>query len=442
MWLLKESGSGEGKLNRRSKMFQLKQHDTTVKQELAAGLTGFFTIVYIIAVNSLILSEAGIPLEGAMLGTILTSFVGCLLMGIWANAPILVVPGMGINAMFTYTLVQSMGLSWQEALGVTVISGLIFALISFTSLTTIISNGIPGILKEAINIGIGLFLMLIGLEKGHLVERGDLSIISLGNLSDPNVIATILTLIIALILFIRNVKGNFLWTILIGTGIAFLFGILPSGTNDSLSLEGYSEVFGSFSLEHWASFPFLIAVFSVTMVVVFENIGLISGHMKLAKHPEKFKKAFQANGISVMLSGIFGSSPTVATAESTAAIAAGGRTGLTTITTGFLFLGVTFFIPYMNMIPSNAIAPVLIIIGGLMVQNIRNLDLHDLTESFPAIFIMIMIPFTYSIADGIAIGFIFYAILKLTTGKAKRVSVTLYIIAGLFLLNFIFQFVS
>ncbi|WP_404996606.1 NCS2 family permease [Caldifermentibacillus hisashii] len=423
-------------------MFQLKQHDTTVKQELAAGLTGFFTIVYIIAVNSLILSEAGIPLEGAMLGTILTSFVGCLLMGIWANAPILVVPGMGINAMFTYTLVQSMGLSWQEALGVTVISGLIFALISFTSLTTIISNGIPGILKEAINIGIGLFLMLIGLEKGHLVERGDLSIISLGNLSDPNVIATILTLIIALILFIRNVKGNFLWTILIGTGIAFLFGILPSGTNDSLSLEGYSEVFGSFSLEHWSSFPFLIAVFSVTMVVVFENIGLISGHMKLAKHPEKFKKAFQANGISVMLSGIFGSSPTVATAESTAAIAAGGRTGLTAITTGFLFLGVIFFIPYMNMIPSNAIAPVLIIIGGLMVQNIRNLDLYDLTESFPAIFIMIMIPFTYSIADGIAIGFIFYAILKLTTGKAKRVSVTLYIIAGLFLLNFIFQFVS
>lgn len=323
-------------------MFQLKQHDTTVKQELAAGLTGFFTIVYIIAVNSLILSEAGIPLEGAMLGTILTSFVGCLLMGIWANAPILVVPGMGINAMFTYTLVQSMGLSWQEALGVTVISGLIFALISFTSLTTIISNGIPGILKEAINIGIGLFLMLIGLEKGHLVERGDLSIISLGNLSDPNVIATILTLIIALILFIRNVKGNFLWTILIGTGIAFLFGILPSGTNDSLSLEGYSEVFGSFSLEHWASFPFLIAVFSVTMVVIFENIGLISGHMKLANHPEKFKKAFQANGISVMLSGIFGSSPTVSTAESTAAIAAGGRTGLTAITTGFLFLGVTF----------------------------------------------------------------------------------------------------
>lgn len=423
-------------------MFQLKQHDTTVKQEILAGFTGFFTIVYIIAVNSLILSEAGIPLGGAMLGTILTSFTGCLIMGIWANAPILVVPGMGINAMFTYTLVQSMGLTWQEALGVITISGLIFTFISFSSLTTIISNGIPKTLKEAINIGIGLFLMLIGLEKGHIVERGDQSIISLGDLSDPNVIATILTLIIALILFIRNIKGNFLWTILIGTGIAYLFGILPSGTNVSLSLAGYHKVFGAVSLEHWASFPFLIAVFSVTMVVVFENIGLITGHMSLAKQPEKFKKAFQANGISVFLSGIFGSSPTVSTAESTAAIAAGGRTGLTAITTGFLFLIVIFFIPYMNMIPSSAIAPVLIIIGGLMVQNIRNLDLHDLTEAFPAMFIMIMIPFTYSIADGIAIGFIFYTILKLSTGKARNVSWTLYIIASLFLLNFIFQFVS
>ncbi|GAB3796141.1 NCS2 family permease [Virgibacillus kimchii] len=423
-------------------LFQLQQHDTTVKQEVSAGITGFFTIVYIIAVNSLILSEAGIPLEGAILATIITSFAGCLLMGFWANAPILVVPGMGINAMFTYTLVQSMGLSWQEALGVTVISGLIFTIIAFTRLTSIISNAIPDSLKEAITIGIGLFLMLIGLENGHLVERGDQSIIALGDLSNPHVLATILTLAIALILFIRNVKGHFLWTILIGTGIAFMFNILPARANDTFSLQGYSEVFGAFSIENGASLPFIIAVFSITMVIVFENIGLISGQLDMTNRPEKFKKAYQANGISSMLSGVIGSSPTVSTAETAAAIAAGGRTGLTAITAGTLFLGTVFLIPYINIIPANAIAPILIIIGALMVQNIRNLNFQDLTESFPAIFIIIMIPFTYSIADGIAMGFILYALLKLTTGKERTVSLTLYIIAGLFLLTFILQFAS
>lgn len=423
-------------------LFQLKQHGTSVKKEVLAGFVGFFTIVYIIAVNSMILSEAGIPLEGAVMATILTSFAGCILMGMWANAPILLVPGMGINALFTYTLVQSMGLSWQEALGVVVVSGLIFTLLSFSSLTQIISNAIPQTLKEAINVGLGLFLMLIGLEKGHLVERGERSIIALGDLSSPYVLATIITFVIAITLFVRKVKGDFLWSILIGTGIAYLFGIIPATQNETFTLTSYSEVFGAFSLDAILSFPFLVAVFSVTMVVVFENIGLVSGHVQMAERPEKFKKAFQANGISAMLSGIFGSSPTVSTVETSAAIAAGGRTGLTAVITGVLFLASSLFIPYVKMIPDNAIAPVLIIIGGLMVQNIRNLDFSDLTEAFPAIFIIAMIPFTYSIADGIAIGFIMYPVLKMTMGKAREVSSPLYIIAGLFLINFIFQFIS
>ncbi|MDX8045546.1 NCS2 family permease [Gracilibacillus sp. S3-1-1] len=424
----------------RKDIFQLKEHGTSVKQELSAGLIGFFTIAYIIAVNSLILSEAGVPLEGAVLATILTSFVGCLIMGFWANAPILVVPGMGINAMFAYTLVQSMELTWQQALGVTAVSGLIFTVVAFSSLTTVIKNAIPESLKLAINIGIGLFLMLIGLENGHLVERGDQSIIALGDFSDPAVLATIITFIIALILFVRNVKGNFLWTILIGTLVAYLLGVLPAKTNDSFSLAAYGDVFGAFSFENIASFPYLVAVFSITMVVLFENVGLTYGHVAATNRPEKFKKAFQANGISVMFSGIFGSSPTVSTAETTAAITAGGRTGLTTITTGILFLVVTFFIPYIQLIPPNAIAPVLMIIGGLMIQDIKKLDLHDLTESFPAIFIIVMIPFTFSIADGIAIGFILYVILKWSTGNARKVSFALYVIATLFLLHFIIHF--
>ena len=429
------------KKQKKGDFFGLQEHGSSFQREVMAGLVGFFTILYIIAVNSFILSEAGIPIEGAILATILTSFVGCLIMGFWANAPILLVPGMGINALFTYTLVESMGLTWQEALGVVFVSGIVFVIIAFTPLTKILNDAIPQLLKEAITVGLGLFLMLIGLEKGQLVMRGESSIIALGDFSETGVLVTVLTFLVAIVLFLRNVKGNFLWTILFGTVLSAVFGILPK-TGESTDLSSYSSVFGAMSFERWITLPFLVGVFSLTMVIVFENIGTIHSQVRMAEHPEKFNRAFQANGLATMFSGLFGSSPTVATVESTAAIAAGGRTGLTAITTGVLFLSSILFIPYIKLIPDQAIAPILIIIGGIMVQNIRNMDLSDLTEAFPAIIIIAMIPFTYSIADGIALGFILYPLLKLAKGRAKEVSSPLYIISGLFLINFVFHFIQ
>ncbi|PWW30149.1 AGZA family xanthine/uracil permease-like MFS transporter [Cytobacillus oceanisediminis] len=425
-------------------LFQLDSNGTTVKREVMAGAIGFFTIVYIIAVNSLILSEAGIPLEAAILATILTSVVGCLIMGFWANVPILLVPGMGINALFSYTMVQSMGLSWQEALAVVFISGLIFVFVAFSRFAKTLSESIPQSLKEAITVGLGLFLMLIGLEKGGIVEKGTNSIIALGELGDPQVLATILTFLLAIILFMRNVPGNFLITVVAGTLIAWAFGLIEvqSSEGKSFSVSDYMEVFGAMSFESVLSITFWVAVFSLTMVLVFENIGLVHGHVGFIKRPEQFTRAFQANSVSALLSGIFGTSPTVSTVESAASMAAGGRTGLTTVTTGLLFLVSGFFIPVIKLIPNSAIAPILIIIGGLMLQNIRHLDLKDLSESFPAFFIIAMIPFTYSIADGIAIGFILYPILKVSIGRAKEVSVALYVIAALFLFNFVFHVIS
>lgn len=424
-----------------NRFFQLEKNETTFKREILAGVVSFFTIVYIIAVNSLILSEAGIPLEGAILATIITSFVGCLLMGFWANAPILLVPGMGVNALFSYTIVQSMGMSWQEALAVVFVSGLIFMLVAFSRFSKTLSESIPQSLKEAITIGLGLFLMLIGLEKGGIVEKGTNSIIALGELGDPQVLATVLTFLIAIILFMRNVPGNFLITVVVGTGLAWAFGLInfQQSEADAFSLSDYMGVFGAFSFDNILSLGFWIAVFSLTMVLVFENIGLVHGHVSFIKRTDKFSRAFQANSVSALLSGLFGSSPTVSTVESAAGMAAGGRTGLTTVTTGVLFLLSAFFIPVIKLIPNSAIAPILMIIGGLMLQNIRNLNLSDLSESFPAIFIIAMIPFTYSIADGIAVGFILYPILKIAIGKAKEVSVTLYVIASLFLFNFVFH---
>lgn len=427
------------------RIFGLKQHETTVKREVTAGLIGFFTIVYIVAVNSLILSEAGMPVEAAIVATIGASVFGCLLMGFWGNAPILLVPGMGINALFSYTMVQSMGLLWQEALAVVFVSGLIFVVVAFTRLAKILSAAVPHSLKEAISVGLGLFLMLIGLEKGGLVERGTSSILALGSLGEATVLATVMTFVIAIILFIRNVPGNFLITIVVGTGVAFLFGLVDtSGLNSGAGMKPDETfaVFNALSFSSLWTMGFWVAVFSLTMVLVFENIGLVHGQVSFIGHPEKFKRAFQATSISSMTSGVFGTSPTVATVESAAGMAAGGRTGLTAVTTGLLFLGAAFFIPAIKIIPDSAIAPILIIIGGLMVQNIKNLDMKDMSESFPALLIIALIPFTYSIADGIAVGFILYPILKIAIGKWREVTPVLYVISALFFVNFVFHAVG
>ncbi|MDQ0427917.1 AGZA family xanthine/uracil permease-like MFS transporter [Planomicrobium stackebrandtii] len=424
--------------------FGLQENGTTVKREITAGLVGFFTVVYIIAVNSLILSEAGMPLEAAIVATIAASVFGCLIMGFWGNAPILLVPGMGINALFSYTMVQSMGLSWQEALAVVFVSGVIFVAVAFTRFAKILSAAVPHSLKEAITVGLGLFLMLIGLEKGGIVERGTSSILALGSLAEAQVLATVLTFLIAIVLFIRNVPGNFLITIVVGTVIASFFGLIDFGSMNESSINATEAfaVFGALSFGNILSMTFWVAVFSLTMVLVFENIGLVHGQVAFIERPEKFGRAFQATSVSAMTSGVFGTSPTVATVESAAGMTAGGRTGLTTITAGLLFLVASFFIPVIKLIPDSAIAPILIIIGGLMLQNIKNLDMKDMTESFPALLIVALIPFTYSIADGIAIGFILYPILKIATGRSREVSPILYVIAGLFLANFVFHYLG
>ncbi len=418
------------------KRFDLKGHNTTVKQEITAGFTSFLTIVYIMVVNAAILSDAGIPLEAGIVATVITSVVGCIMMAVWANAPIVLVPGMGVNSFFTYTIVQSMGLSWQEALAAVFVSGLIFMLTAFTRLASILTQTIPKTLKEAITVGIGVFLAFIGLQKGGIVVGNSSTFVALGKLSDSHVLATILTLVLALFLFVRDVKGSFLITIFAGTVIAWLFGLVDVQTleNTGFSVTDYGVVFGAMSFDKLLSVPFWIATFSLTMVLVFENMGLLHG---MLERPEKFSRSFQANAVSVATSGLFGTSPTVSTVESAAGITAGGKTGLTSLVTGTLFLFSLFCIPFVKLIPDSAIAPILIIIGGLMIQNIQHINLQDFSEGFPAFLIIIMIPLTYSIADGIAFGFIAYPILKLALGKQSEVGKPLYVIASLFFLTFV-----
>jgi len=418
--------------------FSLRANNTTIQRELLAGFIGFVTCVYIVAVNASILEDAGIPLEAGIAATVLTSFLGALLMAFWANAPIILVPGMGINAFFSFTLCQSMGLSWQESLAAVFLSGVIFCVVAFTRLATVLSEAIPVSLKEAITVGIGLFLTFIGLQKGGLIVTNPSTFVALGSLSDPKVLVTLATLVITLILFIRNVPANFLIGIAAGTVLGLITGIVSPGSEESaISFAAYGNVFAGLSFGNVWTLPFLAATFSLAMVIIFENIGLIHGHTSMMKQPEKFQRSLQANAVSAALSGILGTSPTVATVESAAGIAAGGKTGLTSLITGVLILLSLFMLPVVKLIPDSAVAPILIIIGGLMLQNVLNINLRDFSEGFPAFLIIAIIPLSYSIVDGIAFGFVAYPLLKLALGKRKEVPVLLYFIAGLFLLNLI-----
>ncbi|WP_099362860.1 NCS2 family permease [Fredinandcohnia onubensis] len=425
------------------RFFKLQQHGTTIGKEFSAGFISYITVVYIIIVNATILAVAGIPMEAGIIATILTSFIGCVVIGLWSNTPILLIPGMGLNAMFTYTIVQSGGFTWQEALAMVFVAGLIFVVIAFTPLAKVITSSIPASLKEAITIGIGILLILIGFDNAGIITSSEHTLLAIGDLSSPTVIITFIGLIITVLLFIKNVPGNLLLSILITSVLAILFG----GSNVegiSLSTPDFSEYFGVFGQLSWAqagNIIFWLTSISLAMVLVFENIGLIHGHTNMLKRPESSKKSLQATAVSVLSSGVFGTSPTVASVESAAGITAGGRTGLTSIVTGVMFLVSILFIPVIKMVPASAVSPILILIGVLMLQNIVNISMDDFTESFPALLIIVLIPLTYSIADGMAIGFIMYPVMKLLMGKGKEIHPALYMIAILFISNFVIQYV-
>lgn len=421
-------------------VFRLKQHGTNIKKEVIAGLTSFFSIVYIIAVNAKILQDAGIPLEAGIIATVFSSLIGCLLVAFIANAPLIIVPGMGINALFTYTVVGSLGLNYKEALAVVIISGILFIMVAFTKLSVILTKAIPNSLKESISVGIGIFIAFIGLQKSGLIIGNSTNFVALGHLSSPVVLASIINLIITLFLFLKKVPGNFLISIISGTIVSWFFGIVHFSAMDTgfISFHDYQKVFVSADFGKITAIPFWTAAFSIVLVLVFENIGLLHSQVNgMLEAPEKNGKSLKAISISTIICGLFGTSPSVSTVETAAGITAGGKTGLTSIVTGLLFLSSLFFLPFIKLVPNAAIAPILIIIGGLMLTNVVNIDFNDFTEAFPAFLVIVMIPLTYSIVDGIAFGFISYPLVKLFTNRKHQLSISTYIISILFLANFL-----
>lgn len=416
------------------RQFDLQAHGTTVRREVMAGLVSFVTGVHIVVVNARLMAEAGIPLAAASVATALAAGAGSLAMGLWANAPLMMVTGLGDAAIFAFTLVQGMGLRWQDALGVVAAAGLLCAALAFSPAVHGLLRGIPASLKAATSAGIGLFLAFIGLRQGGVIVSGGANLVALAKLGEPAVVLTLVTLAVAVVLYVRRVPGAFLISIAAGTLLAWVSGHAGGAGIEPPSLAAYAEVAGALSLRRIATLPFWAATFSLALVVLFENLGLMYG---LLPQKEKFPRALQATSLAVVTASLLGGTPTVAAGESAAGIAAGGRTGLTAVTAGVLFLAVLAALPLVGLIPSSAVAPVLVLVGALMCEPLRSIPFDDLTEAIPAFLVILLIPLTFSVADGIAFGLVAYPLVKAAAGRWREVSPAMYAVAGLFLLYFV-----
>ncbi|MEG2057100.1 MAG: NCS2 family permease [Romboutsia sp.] len=410
-----------------------------IKTEILAGITTFIASVYIIMTNALILSDAGISQDAAMISTIITCSISTILMGLISNTPFVIVPGMGINSLFTYMIVQSMGLSWQEALGTVFISGIIFGIIACTKLTQILMKSIPDILKHGITVGVGFLILFIGLQKSGIVVLNESTMIGLGDLSNRETILSIITLLIIIILNVKKVNGGLFISMIIGSIVSLIIGVttLENLNFTSFNIGAFSEVFLKMSFKNILTTPFIIAVFSITIVIVFENMGLLYGQLLAINKEDDFQKSFKVSALSNILAGALGTSPTIVAAENFSGISVGGKGKVAAFTSGILFLLSLFLIPILKLIPNGVISAVLIFIGIIMIETFFDMKKGDFIDNISLIIMISIIPFTYNIVNGVGFGFIAYTLLKVVCGNYKETSPTMYVLTALFILNFV-----
>lgn len=423
------------------KIFKLSANGTDVRTELLAGLTTFLTMAYIIFVNPSILGDAGMPKDSVFVATCIAAAIGTLIMALYANYPIALAPGMGLNAYFAYAVVKGMGVSWEIALGAVFISGCLFVFVSLVGIREMIVNAIPPTIRIAITSGIGLFLGLIALKSVGIVVANPTTLVQMGDLHKMPAILAIIGFIAIVVLDRLKIKGAILIGIVGITIVSFFFGdnqfkgvvsMPPSIAPTLFKL----DIIGALSLgiANVVLVFFLVELFDATgtMMGVANRAGLLkNGKM------ERLNKALLTDSLAIVGGTALGTSSTTAYIESAAGVQAGGRTGLTSLTVGILFLACLFIAPLAGAVPPYATAPALFYVAGLMLHELVYLNWEDTTESVPAIITVLMIPFTYSIANGIAFGFIAYAALKLFCGRAKEVPIVAWIIAAIFLFKFI-----
>lgn len=450
------------------RMFELTARKTDVKTEVIAGITTFMTMAYILFVNPSILGAAGMDKNSVLLATAIGAGLVSIMMGVFVNYPIALAPGMGLNAFYAFTVVIGMGVSWQVALGAVFISGLIFILLTVTQVRQLLVEGMPTSLKHAITVGIGLFITIIGLKlsgimsirlslipptlekivaaKGNGTPLSFETIIEMGKLNHPEILLAVFGLVFMAILMARNVKGSMLIGIFTTTILGVIMGIvkIPAGFSPIAIPDLSKNAFLALDIMGALNMGLTAIVFTFTFVELFDTMGTLVGTASKAGLMDKqgkfpgIGKAMLVDATGVSLGAMLGTSTITAYVESAAGVGAGGRTGLTAVVCGGLFLLALFFTPLAGLIPDAATAPALIIVGALMIESIRHIDFGDLTEGLPAFLTIVMMPFTYSIANGISAGLVMYPLLKLVTGRGREVHWIVYILAVLVVARFIF----
>jgi adenine/guanine/hypoxanthine permease len=450
------------------KFFALNARKTDVKTEIVAGITTFMTMAYILFVNPSILGAAGMDKDAVLLATAIGAGVVTIAMGLAVNYPIALAPGMGLNAFYAFTVIIGMGVSWQVALGAVFISGLIFIVLTVTQVRQLLVEGMPASLKSAITVGIGLFITIIGLKlSGIMTIRLSLipptlekivaahgngtplsfeTIIGMGNLADKEILLAVFGLVLIGLLLARNIKGSILIGIVATTIVGVFTGVVqvPPGFSP-VAIPNFSHNnFFALDIKGALNMGLMTIIFTFTFVELFDTMGTLVGTATRAGLMDKsgkfpgIGKAMLVDATGVSFGALLGTSTITAYVESAAGIGAGGRTGLTAVTCGILFLLSLFFAPIAGLIPDAATAPALIIVGALMMESVRRIDFNDFTESLPAFLTIVMMPFTYSIANGVSAGLVFYPLLKLVSGRAKEVHWIVYILAALVVMRYIF----
>lgn len=426
------------------KLFKLSAAGTTIRTEILAGVTTFLTMAYIIIVNPIILSNAGMDMDAVFVATCIAAAVGTLIMGVLANYPIGLAPGMGLNAYFAFVVVPSFGGSWQIALGCVFLSGILFLALSVTPARSWLINAIPKSLKMAIGAGIGLFLAFIGLQGAGIVVDNPATLVGLGDFASASVLLACLGFLLIAILHSYKISGAIIISILAVTIIAVIFGFqdyngvvapIPSVAPTFMQMDIAGALHaGAFTI----IFTFLLVDIldtAGTLVAVAHNANLLDDKGKLPK----LGGALVADSGATIVGAVFGTSTTTSYVESAAGVQAGGRTGLTAVVIAILFLLALFFSPLLNTIPAYATAPALIFVACLMARSIKDIDWDDVTEYVPAMITMIVMPLTYSIATGIGLGFIAYLLIKLCTGRYKQINPAVAVISFLFFTKLLFE---
>ncbi len=429
---------------KQKEFFGLKAHNTTVGREVLAGLTTFLTMAYILAVNPDMLAATGMPKGAVFTATVVASAIATIVMGLWANLPIALAPGMGLNAFFAYTVCLGMGYSWQLALTAVFLEGILFILLSLFNVREAIIKAIPDNMKKAVAVGIGLFIAIIGMKNAGIVISEPATLVALGDVTTGAPLLAIIGLVITIVLYAWKVPGSILIGILATTIIGIPMGITnTSGFNAPFSMPE-RPLFWEFDFSNILSFEFFTVFFTFLFVDIFDTIGTLVGVVKQAGLEEKdgeiprVKQALLADAIGTVAGAVLGTSTVTSYVESTAGTAAGGRTGLSSVVTAILFVVALFFSPLFLMIPSEATAPALIVVGFLMMQSVIAINFRDPTEGIPAFFAIVMMPFSYSISEGIVIGILTFVLLKAATLKFKDITVITWILFIVFVLRFIF----